>query len=401
MAATPDIPLRSLLGAFSGAVSATLSVGPGLEAFVQATNQVLGARRTSAWLHERRERALSLAAASPDRPPDVARISSDDADAPAARGLRLEHPQLIHGSEGAILIAPLRGWRRALGTLVIENPPTAPAQDEARLVSQIDELARQLSVGLENVLLLEELLRQRQRLAQSEKLASLGQFIAGIAHEMNNPLQGVLGHLELLMRTADRPLKKELRGIYQEADRAAKIVRNLLAFSGSHRMARRRLRVERLLSRAVASRRAALRRQAIEVVRDDDKGLPPIHGDPLMLHQAFLNVLINAEHAIGSAGTAGRIDLRIRADRDRGLVVTTIGDSGPGIPAEVLPRIFDPFFTTKDVGQGTGLGLAITYGIIQEHGGTINAVNEDRGGAVFTIELPAVVDDLSGSGRET
>ena len=385
MAATPDIPLRSLLGAFSGAVSATLSVGPGLDAFVQATNQVLGARRTSAWLHERRERALSLAASSPDRPPDVGRISLDDADAPAARGLRLEHPQIIEGRDGVILVAPLRGWRRALGTLVIEQPPVA---DGPRLLAQIDELARQLSVGLENVLLLEELLRQRQRLAQSEKLASLGQFIAGIAHEMNNPLQGVLGHLELLMRTADRPLKKELRGIYQEADRAAKIVRNLLAFSGSHRMARRRVRLERLLSRAVASRRAALRRQAIDVVRADDKSLPPINGDPLMLHQAFLNVLINAEHAIGSAGTAGRIDLSIRADRDRGLVVATIRDSGPGIPADVLPRIFDPFFTTKDVGRGTGLGLAITYGIIQEHGGTINAANEDGGGAVFTIELP-------------
>jgi signal transduction histidine kinase len=290
-----------------------------------------------------------------------------------------------------VLIAPLRGWRRALGTLVIESPLGMPPHEDARLVTQIDELARQLSVGVENVLLLEEVLRQRQRLAQSEKLASLGQFIAGIAHEMNNPLQGVLGHLELLMRGADRPLKKELRGIYQEADRAAKIVRNLLAFSGSHRLTRRRLRVERLVSRAVASRRAALRRQAIEVARADDEGLPAINGDPLMLHQAFLNVLINAEHAIASAGMPGRIDLRVRADRDRGLIVTTIADSGPGIPPDVLPRIFDPFFTTKEVGRGTGLGLAITYGIIQEHGGSIQAANEDRGGAVFTIELPVEV----------
>ena len=347
---------------------------------------MIGARRTAVWLHERRARTLSLAAASSPQPSSTqVRINADDSDAPAARGLRLEHPQILSDGGNVVLVAPLRGWRRALGTLVIEEPP---ASDE-RLLVQIDELARQLSVGVENVLLLEEVLRQRQRLAQSERLASLGQFVAGIAHEMNNPLQGVLGHLELLMRTAARPLKKELRGIYQEADRAAKIVRNLLAFSGSHRLSRRRLRLERILTRALASRRASHRRQGIEVIRQDDEALPPVSGDSLMLHQAFLNVLINAEHAVAASGLPGRIDVRIRAEADRGLVVTTIRDTGPGIPADVLPRIFDPFFTTKEVGRGTGLGLAITYGIVQEHGGTIQAANENGGGAVFTVELPA------------
>jgi two-component system NtrC family sensor kinase len=231
----------------------------------------------------------------------------------------------------------------------------------------------------------------RQRLAQSEKLASLGQFVAGIAHEMNNPLQGVLGHLELLMETSDAAstLRQDLRRIYQEADRAAKIVRNLLVFTGSRRMARRRLRVDRVLSRVVASRGADLRRQGIEVVRDQGDALPSVNGDPLLLHQAFLNVVINAEHAIATAGQGGRIELRTRFDTTGGMVVTTVRDSGPGIPADVLPRIFDPFFTTKEVGSGTGLGLAITYGIIQEHGGAIHATNAGDGGAVFTIELPA------------
>jgi signal transduction histidine kinase len=384
-----DIPLRDLLGAFSRVVSATLSVGPALNAFVHEANAALGARRTSVWLHDRRARILSLAASSSEEPGAPTRVSAEDVEATAARGLRLELPLILEDAEEVVLIAPLRGWRRALGTLVIDRPSLA---DEGRLLTQVDELARQLSVGVENVLLLEEVLRQRQRLAQSEKLASLGQFIAGIAHEMNNPLQGVLGHLELLMRTADRGLKKELRGIYQEADRAAKIVGNLLVFSGSQRLTRRRLRIERIVSRALVSRRAALRKGTIDVVRSDGADLPLVSGDPLLLHQAFLNVLINAEHAASAGDQPPRIQVAVRADVERAVVITTIRDSGAGIPTDVLPRIFDPFFSTKEVGRGTGLGLAITYGIIQEHGGAIHAANDAAGGAVFTVELPVDAD---------
>jgi len=359
---------------------------------------VLGAKRTSVWLHDRRARALALAATSLPDPSAPTRTSTEDRETPAGRGLRLEHPQVFREANQTVLLAPLRGWRRALGTLVIENPTFT---DEARLLTQIDELARQLSVGVENVQLLEQVLSQRQQLAQSEKLASLGRFVAGIAHEMNNPLQGVLGHLELLMRTsaAARPIRKQLRGIYQEADRAAKIVENLLVFSGSHGLKRKRLRVERIVTRALASRRAALRRQAIEIIREDVSDLPPISGDPLLLHQALLNVLINAEHAASTGDGPARIFVSVRADRERGRVIATIRDSGHGVPAEVLPRIFDPFFTTKEVGRGTGLGLAITYGIIQEHGGSIHAANDPGGGAVFTIELPEELDGPDPSAR--
>jgi signal transduction histidine kinase len=385
----PSVPYRDALGAFFRAVSATLAVGPALDAFVAEANPAFNARRTSVWLHERRARALNLTATTAERPSEPARVSAEDSDTLAARGLRLDHPQVLRLPDGPVVIAPLRGWRRALGTLVIEGPVFS---DEARLLMQIDELVRQLSVGVENVLLLEEVLRARQRLAQSEKLASLGQFVAGIAHEMNNPLQGVLGHLELLMRTADRPLKKELRGIYQEADRAAKIVANLLVFSGSRQLTRRRLRVERVMTRALASRRASLRKHGVEIVRADEADLPFISGDALLLHQAFLNLLINAEHAATAAAGARRIHVGVRDDRERASVITTIRDTGPGIADDALPRIFDPFFTTKEVGQGTGLGLAITYGIIQEHGGTIHAANDPQGGAVFTVELPQLVN---------
>jgi signal transduction histidine kinase len=108
-----------------------------------------------------------------------------------------------------------------------------------------------------------------------------------------------------------------------------------------------------------------------------------------MLQQAFLNVLINAEHAITDTGRPGTIEISTETDNDAARIVTRIRDTGPGIPSEVLPRIFDPFFTTKEVNQGTGLGLTIAYGIVQEHGGAIHAENTTGGGALFTIELPA------------
>jgi two-component system NtrC family sensor kinase len=212
----------------------------------------------------------------------------------------------------------------------------------------------------------------RKRLTQSEKLAALGQFVAGIAHELNNPLQGVLGHLELLRTTGAFPkqLRREVQVIYREADRAAKIVRNLLVFAGS------RLRTP------------AHRAQGIEVVRHYDENLPRVKSDPLLLHQVFLNMVMNAEHAIAASGKNGRIEIATSVAPSGDRIVATVRDTGVGIPEDTLSRIFEPFYTTKEVGKGTGLGLAITYGIVQEHGGQIIAANHPEGGAVFTVELP-------------
>jgi signal transduction histidine kinase len=181
-----------------------------------------------------------------------------------------------------------------------------------------------------------------------------------------------------------------MQRIYREADRAAKIVRNLLVFAGSRRLVRRRTSVNATLSRVLALRAPAFRAALIEVTRRLDDKLPRVKGDPLLLHQAFLNIVLNAEQAIGAAG--GRIEVRTSLKeteyaRDAMLLIE-IRDTGPGIPPTVLPRVFEPFYTTKEVGQGTGLGLAITYGIIQEHGGQIAVANHHEGGAVFTVQLP-------------
>ena len=207
----------------------------------------------------------------------------------------------------------------------------------------------------------------QQRLTQSEKLAALGQFIAGIAHELNNPLQGVLGHLELMRVTGAFPknLRREVQTIYREADRAAKIVRNLLAFSGSRRSVRRSVSVNAVLQKVVALRARACRSADIELARRYDPKLPRVQSDPLLLHQVFLNIVMNAEHAIAATGGGGRIEISTARSASGKQVVVSVRDTGAGIPPDVLPRIFEPFYTTKEVGKGTGLGLAITYGIVQ------------------------------------
>jgi PAS domain S-box-containing protein len=512
--------LRELLLLFSRGVSSSLGLNAALETVTPEIRDTLGAGSVEIWLHDRRNRQLVLSASS-EGGPLGARVLIDDTTHYAADGLRLDRPKL----RGSRAIAPLRGWRRALGTLVIdrESPhPEGVTFDDAEFLEFARELSRQLSVGIENVQLLNDILRQRrlledtfnslvdlvavmdkdlrivqtndafaarvglkradimrrplselvgretlayveaadtwqgivpavqrrvddpeldgtflltatpltsaeghtlgrvlvarditrqtrleaeraalrERLGQSEKLAALGQFVAGIAHEMNNPLQGVLGHLELLMdmTPAAKPVKKELKQIFQEADRAAKIVRNLLVFTGSHRIARQKVPVDRILTRAIASRKAHLTRADIKIVRRQGVKLPAVSCDPAHLQQAFLNILINAEHAVAEGGKARRIEVTTAVRRPAKNVTVTIRDSGPGIASDVLPRIFDPFFTTKDVGQGTGLGLAITYGIVQEHGGTITASNAEDGGAVFQIELPPVSGDKVSAG---
>ncbi len=378
--------LQEALLVFSRGVSARLALETGLEALAREVNDLFGADRTSIWLHDRRTQSLGLSGSSDSRI-DAAqeRIPTTD-DSPIARGLRQDGVQVTGSGASRMLVAPLRGWRRALGTIVIDGRPRNV--DDEQMVELSTDLARQLSIAVEGVVVLDELIRQQARLLQSEKLASLGHFIAGIAHEMNNPLQSVLGHLELMIESKEHAAgRTELKRIYLDAQRAAKIVHNLLVFGGSRRATREDVDVDALIAGVIAIREAALPKSGVQVVRGDDAASDlRVAGDSELLQQALLNIVINAEQAIGDAGASGRVTITPAAQNRR--VVITLDDTGPGIAPDILPRIFDPFFTTKEVGKGTGLGLAIVYGIVHEHGGTIQASAAPHRGARFTIELP-------------
>jgi two-component system NtrC family sensor kinase len=244
-----------------------------------------------------------------------------------------------------------------------------------------------------------EVKRLEQQVIQSEKLAAMGQMIAGVAHELNNPLTAILGITDLLHeRTGDEAIRRQLELVQRQARRAAEIVQNLLTFARPPAPRRGRLNLGDIVQHAVQLHEYSLRTSHIEV--DFDPGthipaeLPPVVGDSNQLIQVFLNLIVNAEQAIRESGQGGRLTVRVGFDSTQTdsqvepSVWVTIRDDGPGIAPDILPKIFDPFFTTKRPGRGTGLGLSICMAIVREHGGTIEARNYESGGAWFRIRLP-------------
>jgi two-component system NtrC family sensor kinase len=503
---------RALFETLGREATSPVAFAPALDAFCRGIGEMIAADRVRLWLHDRRARVLDCASgsdlhASADRP---APIAAADPASPIAAALRRAGAELVAAAadgpaHGVGAVISLRGRRRALGVLVLDGLRVPPGGDLAVLDRCLD-IGQQLSAVLENVQLLDEVLRSRaqlqnvfdalselvivigaddrivdvnrdgatrlgeprdafvdrrydevlsatvaswvrqhrradalpahgvledprlqgrfevtltsssattsaaatyvlvarditvasrlererveltRRLAQTEKLLALGQFVAGIAHELNNPLQGVLGHLELMRAAGPLPsgLARDLRLVYREADRAARIVNNLLVFAGSGRLRRRRISINRVVSRVLGLRARAPQAPRVERVEVLDVATPMVSGDPLLLEQALLNLVINAEQAVGDGG---RVELRTEPDAEGGARLT-VTDNGPGLPESVRVRLFEPFFTTRAGQGGTGLGLAITFGVVQAHGGRIEAHSPPGGGAVFAIRLP-------------
>src|SRR5256884_235961 len=233
-----------------------------------------------------------------------------------------------------------------------------------------------------------DLKRLEEQLIQAEKLAAMGQMLAGVAHELNNPLTAILGVTELLRDRpgADDSTKHQLELTHRQARRAARIVQNLLEFSRPASPHKKPLDLNNLLDRTLQLQEHSLRRNNIEVDFHPGADLPGIIGDANQLIQVFLNLVTNAEQAIREVRDHGRI--QIRACRNGNQVTITVQDDGVGVRPEALPRIFDPFYTTKRPGGGTGLGLSICMSIIREHGGNIEAETLPAGGSAFTIYFP-------------
>jgi signal transduction histidine kinase/CheY-like chemotaxis protein len=254
----------------------------------------------------------------------------------------------------------------------------------------------------------QELASTREQLVQKEKLAAVGQLVSGVAHELNNPLQGVLGYAELMLAARPTsPETEELRAIRDNANRAAGIVRNLLTFAGRTSSARGWQQMNRVVRDAVAAREPQLKAAGIDLRVEIADRLPLVYIDHARLQDVLINLIQNAENAIAARRSGAGIPSAVPASARGEIMLTTswqgepdrilveVSDNGGGLREEDLTRVFDPFFTTREVGQGTGLGLSVCYGIVREHGGQITARNSPVGGAIFAIELPVMAESLA------
>ena len=226
------------------------------------------------------------------------------------------------------------------------------------------------------------------QLVQSEKMAAFGSLGAGIAHEVKNPLAGILGITQLSLRgvEAGNPLQKNLLIIEKETKRCKTIIENLLKFARQEQVAFDAVDIQQVVADAVAIVDHQLGIHSIRVEQELEPGLPGCLGNANQLQEVLMNLMINAQQAMGGSSGTLRLSAR-RAEGDQ--VELRVSDTGPGIPKEIQGKIFDPFFTTKPAGQGTGLGLSVTYGIVKEHGGEIRLESEEGVGTTFIITLPA------------
>ncbi len=227
----------------------------------------------------------------------------------------------------------------------------------------------------------------RNQLLQADKLASLGQLSAGVAHEINNPLGLILGYTQLLIRedTGNDDRLEDLRTIERQVRNCKQIVEALLKFARKTETRLSEVSINDTVSAVIDVMAHQLELDDIEIVTDFADGLPRVSGDGEKLKQVWMNLMMNARQAIGSDG---QIAVSTGLENGGERIYLSIEDTGPGIPSQFLNNIFDPFFTTKPTGQGTGLGLSVSYGIIQDHSGGIEVSSEEGMGAVFTVYLP-------------
>jgi len=234
----------------------------------------------------------------------------------------------------------------------------------------------------------EEKQQLRDRNEVSSRLASVGEMAAGIAHEINNPLTGVIGFSELLSQEElPERVAEHVKYILEGSNRVKEIVKRLLTFARQSKPAKTRLNIHELIDNTLDLRGYVLKTSNITIAKDYETGLPLVNVDPGQMQQVFVNLIINAEYAIKHARDKGKLTISTRSDGD--MVIISFADNGTGMSRDTLSRLFQPFFTTKEPGQGTGLGLALSRSIVLDHRGSIEVESEEGRGTVFTIRLPA------------
>jgi two-component system NtrC family sensor kinase len=223
---------------------------------------------------------------------------------------------------------------------------------------------------------------------QAEKLAAMDNVVAGIAHELNNPMTAILGYAELLLSSESDPKRKQRAGlIAEEADRCAKIIANMLTFTRSYGKKLELANINSLLEEVVSLRAYQMRVDHVRIHAFYDSGIPPIMAQPDAIRRLFLNLVHNAHQALLEVPETRR-DLWITTTLNDGGMHIQIADNGPGIPETVRYKIFDPFFSTRPFGEGMGLGLSVAYGIAHEHKGRIWMEPRVGGGTNINVELP-------------
>ncbi|MDJ0722019.1 MAG: ATP-binding protein [Desulfobacterales bacterium] len=232
-----------------------------------------------------------------------------------------------------------------------------------------------------------ELEQTQIQLLQAEKMASLGKLAAGVAHQINNPLGGIILFAGLMLEEYDleKPAQEDLRRILRDAERCKDTVKELLEFARQTRHEMRPLDINEAIVRTLFLLENQTLFQNIDIVRRLDEDIPPVKGDSQQLNHVFMNIILNAAQAMQGNG---RLTVSTKRGPNDKRAHIAIADTGPGIPPDIMPHIFEPFFTTKEEGEGTGIGLSLVYGIVESHGGTIRAVNREPTGTSFFIELP-------------
>jgi len=294
---------------------------------------------------------------------------------------------LGHDSLEKLILQPIASGRHVRE---IEYSHEAEGGDQRQFLVSVSQIVREHSTALVLVTLDEitEWKRRQFQVMEASRLVSIGEMVAGAAHEINNPLAAVMGFSQLILRRAlDTPVRADVERILGEATRASRIIANLQSFAHANEPSKERVDLVDIIHRVLELKSYELRIDNIDVVTEFGVDEAIVMGDRQQIEQVVLNIAVNAGYFMKEENGGGTLTISLR--RRGRMFRLEFTDDGPGIRPEYLQRVFDPFFTTKDVGSGTGLGLSICYGIVSEHGGTITVESAPGQGATFTIELEA------------